>query len=185
MIENREKEWQQLQSNASQILDNPKLLPIDEKTKNFIPILHLWISPTFTPEKHWIFYKPQSQINPQPKPLIKQVIWKKTEDFKRLNEPLVGIKEGFHLEPTFEIKLAEIELEKLIKIIVNLAKISLPPFIKDEILGLDGEHFGIETLGNYHNARVIWWSSFPKEWKELINWFEKKRIFLEEKFSEN
>ena len=77
------------------------------------------------------------------------------------------------------------EVEKLKKINDKLTEISLPPFIKDEILGLDGEHFGVETLGNYHNARITWWSSFPKEWEELINWFEKIRRFLEEKFSEN
>lgn len=182
MIEDRENEWQNLQAKAQQMLENPRLLPKDLQIKSFNQTLHLWISPTFTPEKHWIFYTPQPQINPQPRPMVQQIIWQRETDFQRLNDPLIGLQEGFHIEPTFEIKTIEIEMMK--KLRKDLAKIQLPVFIKDEILGLDGEHFGVETLGSYHNAKVTWWSSYPQEWKELVDWYEKVRKFLEEKFND-
>lgn len=185
MTENREKEWLNLLTKAMQMLDNPRLLPKELQIRQFNQTLHLWISPTFTPEKHWVFYTPQPRLNPQPKPIVRQIIWQKEKDYQRLNNPLIGLKEGFHTEPTFEIKTIEIEKEDFDKIHHELAKIAVTPFIKDEILGLDGEHFGVETLGFYHNAKITWWSSFPNEWEELVDWYEKVRKFLEEKFNEN
>lgn len=184
MIENREKEWQELEAKALQMLGNPKLLPKDETIKNFAPTLHLWISPTFTAEKHWVFYKPRSQINPQPKPFVRQMIWQKQSDFQRLNNPLIGLHKGFQAEPTFETKIVEIEKEMLNASHQQLSEINFPAFTKDEILGLDGERFGVEILGFYHQAKVSWWSVYPKEWQKLIDWFEKIQAFLEEIFSD-
>lgn len=184
MIEKRENEWLELESRAKRIFENPRLLPKDDATKLFTPILHLWISPTFTPEKHWIFYKPQSQLNPLPKPIIRQLIWERQADFERLNNPLVGLKEGFQTAPTFEIKTVEIEQKNFENLHQQLAEIRFPAFVKDEFLGLDGERFGVETLGSYHSAKVFWWSSYPPEWKELVEWYEKIRKFLEEKFDD-
>ncbi|MCU0237998.1 MAG: hypothetical protein MUC29_01035 [Pyrinomonadaceae bacterium] len=184
MTENRKKEWQELESKAQQMLDNPRLLPKDLHIKQFNQTLHLWISPTFTPEKHWIFNVPQHQLNPQPKPIVQQIIWQKDKDFQRLNNPLIGLQEGFHTEPTFEIKTIEIEFDFYQKLRSNLSEIQFPPFIKENILGIDGEYFGVKTLDNYHSAKTVWWSDFPKEWKELIDWYEKVRKFLEEKFND-
>lgn len=182
MIEDREKEWQELESKARQMIDNPSFFPKDETTKQFLPTLHLWISSSFTPDKHWIFYNPRLQLNPQPKPRVKQLIWQKQEDFNRLNNPLIGLQEGFHTEPAFEIKTIEIDKEIFDKLHTNLAKIKVLPFVKDEILGLDGEHFGVETLGSYHNAKITWWTFYPQEWKELVEWYKKVRQFLEKEF---
>lgn len=182
MIENRETEWQNLQAKALQMLENPRILPKDLQIKNFNQTLHLWISPTFTPEKHWIFYTPQPQINPPPKPIVQQIIWQRTADFQRLNDPLIGLQEGFHIEPTFEIKTIEIEKEYYSKIRTELSKIQIPPFIEVESDGRDGEIFGVETLDLFYSGRITWWSSPPFEWNELDDWYEKVRKFLEEKF---
>src|ERR1043165_6290740 len=111
MIEDREKEWQKLSEKAVQMLENPRSLPKDEVNKNFLPTLHLWLSPTFAPEKHWIFYQPRWQLNPQPKPFVRQMIWQQQSDFQRLNNPLIGLQEGFHADPTFETKTVEVEKE--------------------------------------------------------------------------
>lgn len=182
MIENRENEWQNLQTKMTQMLEKPRLLPKDLQIKNFNQTLHLWVSPTFTPEKHWIFYTPQLQINPQPKPMVQQIIWQRETDFQRLNDPLIGLQEGFHIEPTFEIKTIEIESEFYRKLRAELAKIKLPPFIEEEMNGHDGEIFGMETLNLFYSGRITWWSSPPVKWKELVDWYEKVRRFLEEKF---
>jgi len=182
MIEKREKEWQELEAKAMRMLENPRLLPKDETTKNFAPTLHLWITPTFTPDKHWVFYKPRPQINPPPKPFVRQLIWQKQSDFKRLNDPLTGLQEGFHAEPTFETRTVEIEKEMLEILYQQLSEIRFPAFVRDEILGLDGERFGVEILGFYHQARVSWWSVYPKEWQEIVVWFEKTQKLLEENF---
>jgi len=184
MIEKRDDEWYELEAKARQMLENSQFFPKDETIKHFIPTLHLWITPSFTPEKHWVFYDPRPQLNPLPKPRVRQFVWKKQEDYKRLNDPLIGLKEGFHSEPTFEIKTIEIERENFKRLHEDLAEIHFPAFIKDDFLGLDGEHFGVETLGAYHKAKVSWWSAFPPEWKNLVDWYKKIREFLEREFNE-
>ncbi|HQU82930.1 MAG TPA: hypothetical protein PKY59_07395 [Pyrinomonadaceae bacterium] len=181
MIEDCEKEWQEFERKALQMLENPRLLPKDLQVKNFNQTLHLWISPTFTPEKHWVFYNPQTQINPQPKPIVQQIIWKRNADFQRLNDSF----EDFPVEPTFEIKTIEIDWEFYREITSKLAKIKLSPFLEVEMNGRDGEIFGVETLDLFYNGRIIWWSECPNEWKELSDWYEKVRKFLEEKFNES
>jgi len=180
MIEDRENEWQNLQAKALQMLENPRLLPKDLQIKNYNQTLHLWISPTFTPEKHWIFYTPQPQLNPQPKPIVQQIIWQKGADFQRLN----NLQEDFQFEPTFEIKTVEIEKENYSKIRLELSKIKLSPFIEVESDGRDGEIFGVETLDLFYSGRITWWSSSAVEWHELIDWYEKVGKFLEKNFGE-
>lgn len=183
MIEKREKEFHELEQKVLQMFENPRLLPKDETTKHFVLTLHLWISPTFTPDKHWFFYEPQQQLNPQPNPFVRQLVWQKQGDFHRLNNPLIGLQEGFHIEPTFEIKKVEIEKETLENWHKQLSEISFPAFAKDEIRGLDGERFGVETLGFYHQARISWWSVYPKEWQNIVEWFGKTTDYLKTEFS--
>ena len=183
MLENREKEFQELEQKVLRMLENPALLPKDQTTKHFAPTLHLWIAPTFSPDKHWFFYEPHRQLNPPPKPFVRQMIWQKEIDFQRLNDPLTGLREGFHTEPTFEIKKVEIEKEILENLHEQLSEISFPVFVKDEMLGLDGEKRGVETLGFYHQARVSWWSVYPKQWQNIARWFEKTAKYLETEFS--
>lgn len=179
MTENREKEWRNLQASAQQMLDNPRLLPKDLQIRQFSQTLHLWISPTFTPEKHWVFNEPQPQINPQPKPIVQQMIWQREADFQRFrNSP-----EGFQIEPTFEIETIEIEWEFYRKLRAELSKIQLPPFLDVEMSGRDGEIFGVETLDYFYSGRIIWWSDYPEEWKDLVDWYEKVRKFLEDFFN--
>jgi len=181
MIEKLEKEWKELERKALQMLENPRLLHKDSQVENFSQTLHLWISPTFTPEKHWVFYQPQAQINPPPKPSVQQIIWQRNADFQRVkNSP-----EAFHDEPTFEIKTIEIEKENYSKIRSELSKIKLSPFIEVEMNGRDGEICGVETLDSFYSGRIVWWSEYPEEWKELADWYEKVKKFLEEKFNES
>lgn len=161
------------------MLDNPRLMLKDLQIRQFNQTLHLWISPVFTPEKHWVFNEPQRQINPQPKPIVQQIVWQREADFRRLK----NLPEGFQLEPTFEIKTIEIEWEFYWRIRVELAKIQLPPFLEVEMDGRDGEIFGVETLDLFYSGRITWWSSYPQEWKELVDWYERIRKFLQEKFS--
>lgn len=182
---NQDKEWQNLLARATQILENPRLLPKDVQIKQFEQTLHLWISPTFTPEKHWIFYTPQPQVNPLPKPVVQQIIWQRETDFQRVMNSATDLQDDFQIEPTFEIKTGEIEWEFYRKIRTELSKIKLSPFIEQEMNGRDGELFGVETLDLFFSGRIIWWSECPHEWKELIDWYEKVMNFLEGRFGES
>ncbi|MCD9185604.1 MAG: hypothetical protein LUM44_04170 [Pyrinomonadaceae bacterium] len=181
MRENQDREWENLLTKVTQMLENPRLLPKDLQVKQFSQTLHLWISPTFTPEKHWVFYAPQPQIEPPPKPVVQQIIWQRETDFQLVMNSVTD----FQTEPSFEIKTIEIDREFYRKIRTELSKIKLSPFVEVEMNGRDGEIFGIETLDLFYNGRIVCWSECPNEWQELLDWYEKVRKFLEEKFSES
>lgn len=184
MIEKRDIEWQNLRAKAAQMLETPRLLPKDLQVKHFDQTLHLWISPTFTPEKHWIFYTPQPQLNPLPKPVVQQIIWRRDTDFQRMMNAETDLQDAFQIEPTFEIKTVELERKFYREIRTELSKIQIPPFIEEEMDGRDGEIFGVETLDLFYGGRIIWWSECPHSWKELADWSENVREFLEKSFNE-
>lgn len=169
----RDDEWQELSKRALEILEKPALLLNAVDLRHFRPVLRLAHHPTFGDEKIWVFYRPRPQIDPQPKPRINSITWNKRADRERLFQPLAGLREGFHLSPTFEVSSAEIEKRDFEELLNGLSKIEMPPFLPDEMLGLDGEHFEAETLGNYHSAKVKWWSVYSEEWRELADWFDK------------
>ena len=75
-------------------------------------------------------------------------------DYKRLNAPLTGLQQGFHAQPTFNVETTPLDRQEFDGIHVRLAALSLPPFMQTGVLGLDGEHRGVETLGLYANARM-------------------------------
>ena len=123
MIEKREDEWQELETKAERMLENPWLLPRDAILKFYRPILRLWIYPSFSPYKVWIFCKPDfRKINPMTF-IIREVTWDRNADAQRLNNPLEGLKKGFHTEPEIELKSIEIEKEMFDKIFSELKQI--------------------------------------------------------------
>ena len=181
-MENRRDEFDELRSRAIQRLENPSLLPNSDNLKHFRPVLRLWNYPAFGNDTAWVFYKPLPQVNSQAPALIKKAVWNKKADQERFLQPMTGLKEGFHLTPTFDTASAEIDRPILSGLCESLSKIVIPPFVEDERIGVDGEHFGIETLGAFHSAKISWWSTFPEEWKEINQWFEITVKFAEEQF---
>jgi hypothetical protein len=184
MIEKREDEWQELETKAERMLENPWLLPRDAILKFYKPILRLWEYPSFSPYKVWVFCKPDFRtINPQTL-IIRKVIWDRNADFDRLEKPLEGLKKGFDTIPRFEIKSVEISKGIFDEIFSELKQIQFPAFANyGKTIGIDGVRYGIETFDFTHRTNISWWSHYPEEWQNLVEWFEKTTDFLQAKFS--
>lgn len=184
MLEKREKEWRKLESEAENLLNNPYLLTENATSKFYKPILRLWIYPSFSPYKVWIFNEPDFRTVKPNNLIIRQIIWDREADYQRLANPLEGLKKGFHINPDFETKSAEIQKENFDEIFENLKRIHFPAFANyGKAIGLDGVRYGIETLDFSHRTNISWWSVYPEEWKNLIDWFEKTTNYLESAFS--
>lgn len=56
MVENREKEWQQLEERAMYLLKNPDALSKAEALKTHKLYLRLWQYHSFEPYKVWLIY---------------------------------------------------------------------------------------------------------------------------------
>lgn len=183
MRENRPEDWQQLQLKAREILDNPDLLPKDALLKFYQPLLRLWIYPSFAPNKAWLFYKPNFRTINSKIFIVREVTWDGNADYKRLANPLEGLKRGFHSEPEIAIKSIEIEQQIFEEIFSDLKTIQFPAFASYGSFGIDGTSYGIETFDFTGNTRISWWSHYPTEWQNLIEWFQKTTRYLEQSFS--
>jgi hypothetical protein len=183
MVENRQEEWQMLESKAMQMLEKPRLLPKDAILKFYEPILRLWIYPSFSPYKVWIFYEPNFRTIALSNLIIREITWDRGKDYERLTNPLTGLKKGFDTEPRFEFKSFEIEKETFDRFFSELKQIEFSAFANYKMIGIDGVTSGIETIGFICNTRISWWSNYPKEWKNLVGWFENTTDFLQGEFS--
>lgn len=185
MIEKRQNQWNLLEDKALKMLATLDLLPKEAVLKFYQPILRLWIYPSFEPYRVWHFCKPDFKtINPKKIRIIKAV-WNRNEDSRRLGDPLKGLKEGFELEPRIEVSSIEIEMEFFETIFDELKQIQFPAFANyRNSIGIDGVRSGIETFDFTHRTTISWWSVYPTEWQKIVDWFEKVRKFLEEKFNQ-
>jgi hypothetical protein len=184
MIEKREKEWNELEAKAEKLLNNPYLLlRKDAILKFYDPILRLWIYPSFEPYQVWLFNEPNFKTIHVENLKVIRAVWNRNEDYLRLNHPLEGLKDGFHTEPKLEIESIEMEKELFNKIFSDLQQIQFPVFANyRKSIGIDGIRYGIETFDFTHRTNISWWSVYPEEWQNLIEWFEKTTDFLQAKF---
>lgn len=167
-----EKEWTDLAEKARRAIDNPLLLPVDQATKHFSAVLHLWVQPTFTPERHFVFYEPNRNLNPLPKPILRKVEWNRESDLARVRNGELDFG------PTFSYRTAEIEWEELRRVTKRLATISFPPFEDADISGRDGDNFGVQNFGLFQSARVVWWSEFGESWSGIARWHAETMEFI-------
>lgn len=178
MTSDRDNEWIAFAGKARRMIDDPAQMPVDEATKHFSPVLHLWISPTFTPERHYVFYEPRPNLNPLPKPFVRKIAWIEPADLARFrNDEVLD-------SPTFSFESAAIEWSELRVIFDALSKLTFPPFAEFGIDVRDGEMFGVQTFGLLQNARLTWWSEVHESWTALVKWHEETVDFVEAKFSE-
>jgi hypothetical protein len=184
MIENRQKEWSELEQNAVQMLDNFDLLPKESILKFYRPTLRLWIYPSFDFYKVWNFCEPNFKTT-QPKNLkIVRASWNQNEDYQRLSDPIEGLKKGFETTPKIEVESIDFERESFEQLLSDLQKISFSAFANyKNSIGIDGVRHGIETFDFTHKTSISWWSIYPKEWQDLVEWFEKTINYLETEFA--
>ncbi len=184
MLEKREKEWNELEAKAMKMLENPYLLPKEAILKFYNPVLRLWVYPSFEPYKVWIFSEPNFKTIRLENLKIICAVWDRNEDFLRLDDPLEGLKKGFHTEPKIEVRSIEITKEVFERIFSELKVIRFPAFANyRKSVGIDGVRYGIETFDFTHRTNISWWSVYPEEWQNLVEWFEKTTAYLENEFS--
>ena len=185
MIERCEKEWSELENKAFELLRSFRLLSKKEVSKLYNPMLRLWIYPSFQPYQVWYFCEPHFKAAHLKNFKIIGAIWDRNEDYRRLSDPLKGLKEGFEAEPRIEVSSIEIEREFFEKIFDELKQIQFPAFANyRKSIGIDGVRSGIETFDTTHKTSISWWSVYPDEWQNIIDWFEKTVDLIEEKFND-
>lgn len=111
--------------------------------------------------------------------LVRRVTWDQHGDADRLlDNPMQGLKDGFHSSPTIESRDRPIETGIVIEHLDRLGQLSIPIGAIDGTVRLDGTAFSLERLA----GRVLfeWRDSHPPEWHALVAWFEDFRMWLDD-----
>ena len=173
--EQRELEFQKLESLATAYLRFPHTIPKADDIGRWRFCLRLWHSPSFSESRAWGLYQAHEHGSRQIRSLVRQVTWDRLSDADRLFRPLIGLERGFDSCPTIEVRDRPISTTELDLRINELAGIAFPAFATRGI-GIDGETFGIEFP--HHGSRVQWWCEGPESWSDLTSWAVAVRDWL-------
>ncbi|MDQ4123506.1 MAG: hypothetical protein M3209_18880 [Acidobacteriota bacterium] len=177
MSEQRQNEWEILEESAMKLLLNPESFLSDKKVNL---LFRFWQFPSFERYKVWAIY---IETGVEEAFLLQRVIWNRPSDSRRLSNPFVGLKQGFHTKPSISTKIKTLDSALINPYLEELFQINIHPVVLKDGLGVDGIQFGFEFRKFMANASFSWWCRAPNEWEELEKWFLKTKNFLDMEFS--
>src|SRR5262245_22511503 len=113
-IEDRQAEFNELCRRAMNLLKGRDGIEPRDPIRGLLPELRLWHYPAFSSHKSWTIFKSRSQNSES---VVREVTWDFPADHMRLTDPLIGLKQGFHTDPSVTVrdgKLLDDELSVLI-----------------------------------------------------------------------
>lgn len=173
--EQREPEFRALEKLAMGYLRSPQSIPKADDIVGWRFCLRLWHYPSFCEYRAWGLFQLHERGNRQVRSLVRQVTWDQQSDAKRLFQPIIGLEQGFHCQPTMEVRDRPIDTDELSVRLDELNGISFPAFATRGI-GIDGETYGIEYPN--HGASVEWWCEGPDSWSGLTSLASSVRNWL-------
>ena len=116
-------------------------------------ILRIWEYPSFAPYVSWAIFRSKKEC------AVRRITWAQSKTIAP--------------QPVTYGAEAAIEESALNKLLNELAKIQLPPFLDVPTLGIDGASYGVEIGSFGASARLCWWNKLPQEWAALQQWHER------------
>ncbi len=108
-MEQRQSEWWQLESQALAILERPQQHVRLEISKGRSPVLRVWQFPSSSVHCAWFVFGPSHKTKSSMW-FVQEIVWDRPEDYKRMSDPLVGIKHPLGFVPTPRIKTRTAEV---------------------------------------------------------------------------
>src|SRR5262249_43449368 len=136
-IERREREFNQLTTQAMCRLERPQDTMPTETVNQLRPYCRLWHYPSFGVYKSWLVFVPYKEKN-LGLTMVRQVFWNRPGDFERFTNPFEGLKRGLSINPTIDVTDATVKLEDLFQELSLLKDICIPISGFAQHIGLDG-----------------------------------------------
>lgn len=177
MVEQRHAEFRLLEEKAHHALEyvaTPKSAPP-------FWVLQLCAYPAFGDAHSYTIFAEKDYA----RPLLRHTHWKRVYDRQRFLDPMMGLREGWHTEPTLavnDVTLAEPPFAALMK---KGQQIHIPLIGVETEFGLDGEHFSLQMPNFWGGFRLNWWGDGPPEWRELTAWVHELEAFLSQAVGES
>jgi hypothetical protein len=183
---NKEREWHERQAPKIDLLrqtealaiaklEQPRQLLDHEAPEWAASQLRLWHYPSFAPYKSWsIHYNRRVD-----KYLLYRVSWDRDKDVDRIDKFTEIELAQADPTPSIQFQSTKIRREEIDKRLAELRRLTFPIFIENQLVGIDGDWFGIEMGDGFVSSRISWWSEGPPEWVEVISWYRGMMDFFE------
>jgi hypothetical protein len=179
-MERREKEIGLIRDKAESCLRRPVcLLPTLPRT-DYATILRLWHSPAFHANKSWCVYQPTGVNSSRYKSAVVETCWDAPGDYKRMSDPLEGLKSGFLPEPTMMMRFTAFDFTDYSELLSQKHSMALAIVSRPECAGCDGEVWGFENFDYFQGLRLQWWCEGPGDWQPLVKSFHKLLAAIQE-----
>jgi hypothetical protein len=168
---------QRLQNQAQLILETPaKDLKLKGRSR-LNAIFMVWHFSALEQHAAWTVYSPAPRDNCR-SGVVQQVVWNYSEDYSRMNDPMIGLKpeNAFRIDPGLTHCIAEIAEDQILDRLKSLTSISLNPYIVDRPWGLDGETFGVQMFTFSGESSLSWWGEGPEDWLALTTYWLRQLV---------
>lgn len=176
-MELRGKALKQLEQQALQILHAPARLPCAQPLDECFLRFRFWRFESFGPWCSWSVFNlwPPSADSGL---ILRHVTWDRLHDLSRLQEPILGLKQGFHTDPRIRHRDRVLRDSSVSERLKALRVIALPMAPQDMNFGTDGTTFGFEQ--EWPKMRLEWWCQGPAEWRLFTAWANDMITWLQE-----
>ncbi len=175
--------WEPIRARAWSCLNNSGA--IDPKISRDYPRLRLWDDPMGL---GWLEVDPKTLTvfemftdDHQRRPVVREAVWRRSVDFKRLYESLESTKSD---EPTFAVRDSLVSAERLRSFLreANAIKVPVTWINHTKSVTCDVGRQGFEFYSQDQPPAVLrlqWSDVTPLEWGPIIDWCGRLRQFLE------
>ncbi len=177
-VEHRHEEFAELERKALRALEEVGTPPTFSRPPQMV--IQLWMYPAFADYVSWTLFTDKDGLNP----VVRQVTWNRHYDVRRFTDPLDGLREGWHTEPTMVTEDAPLAIDEFLERMEAGRKIRIPLLEGAKTrIGLDGVRYGLQGLYGLSGWSLNWWEDGPEEWRELIKWAGEMRTYLSQAFA--
>lgn len=168
-----------LEGKGQALLRDPKTFPNSPPIGNRQFILQLWRHPACDSWSSWTVYSPWHGMTTTA--LVRRAIWDYPGDRAAMNDPPKIASRIGSSKPTVYVTDATMEWKAVQEWLGQLAEIRVP-LVHTHHLGTDGETRGIRCGDHFLSMEFQWWGDGPKDWKDLLKFYERARNACEDSF---
>lgn len=164
-MEQRHDEFRFLQSKALAILSDAT--PPDVAHPSLIIRLH--VEPAFGDfASRYVFADDDETTF-----LLRKTVWQRPFDAQRFTQPLMGLKHGWHSEPTVSIAMKPLPASMIAALLREARAMSAPDPDTKRGVSLDGTPHSLYMAGAFGEHTYAWNAiNVPQGWNDLAAWMQ-------------
>ena len=168
--------WETMEQGALWALEHSRELSPNSAVEGMGPVLRLWTYSLEGKYSSWTILVPMGSEE-QSRPFVREVVWKRRQDERRLASVNQKHKLRTRLQSTIQVRDAEVSSEDLDPFLKAVARLFVPAISLGEPPP-EGDVSGFEGYRSLAYLRMQWQGPGPVEWAATVAWVASLRGLL-------